>query len=105
MTHRRGRGAPARRELAHEETGSRFVPLAGAAYARGRLLLDVTAEQVRRAPHVAPDEHLAASTEVALYGHYGLSPAGDTDVDPRTGTTPRGGDEHRAHSLLPPAER
>jgi len=85
--------------------GTRFVPLASAAYSRGRLHVDVTLEQVRGAPRAAGGDHLGGAAEIELYRHYGLSPAGDTDVDPTTGTTPRTQDEPGDHSLLPPAER
>jgi len=86
-------------------TSARFAPLASASYSRGRLHVDVTVEQVHQAPPAAAAEHLDSATENRLYRHYGLSPAGDTNVDPRTGTTPRTQDEPGQHSLLPPAER
>jgi hypothetical protein len=84
---------------------ARFVPLASAAYYRGRLHVDVTLDQVRSAPRTAGGDHLGGATEIELYRHYGLSPAGDTDVDPTTRTTPRTQDEPGDHSLLPPLER
>ncbi|NAZ78007.1 hypothetical protein GTQ99_21730 [Kineococcus sp. T13] len=84
---------------------SRFVPLASATYSRGRLHLDVSAAQVRSAPPARGDEHLSSAAERQLYRHYGLSPAGDTDVDPASGTSDRTQDEPGGHSLLPPQER
>jgi hypothetical protein len=83
----------------------RFAPLASASYARGRLLLDVTLRQVARAPVTPDGEELDGHAETLLYTHYGLSPAGDTDVDPATGATPRTDAGTGDHSLLPPAER
>ncbi|WNB86696.1 hypothetical protein [Cellulomonas sp. ATA003] len=83
----------------------RFAPLASATYARGRLLLDVTRRQVADAPRVPGGDELDGGAEAVLYAHYGLSPAGDTDVDPVTGTTPRADADGSDHSLLPPAER
>lgn len=82
-----------------------FVPLASASYSRGRLHVNVSLEQVRHAPPADADDHLSSAAESRLYRHYGLSPAGDTDVDPDTGATPRTRDEPGQHTLLPPAER
>ncbi|GAA0291977.1 hypothetical protein [Kineococcus aurantiacus] len=97
---------PSEADGALPPAGERFVPLASAAYSRGRLHLDVTTGQVRTAPQVADgNDHLDGAAEVDLYRHYGLSPAGDTDVDPATGTTPRTHAEPGDHSLLPPVER
>ncbi len=83
----------------------RFAPLASASYTRGRLVLDVTRRQVVAAPVTADGEELDGASETRLYTHYGLSPAGDTDVDPASGTTPRAEADGGDHSLLPPAER
>jgi hypothetical protein len=83
----------------------RFAPLASASYGRGRLTLDVTLGQVVTAPVTPDGEELDGPAEVRLYAHYGLSPAGDTDVDPATGTTARAQGDAADHSLLPPAER
>lgn len=83
----------------------RFAPLASASYGRGRLVLDVTRRQVVKAPDIPAGEELDGSAETRLYSHYGLSPAGDTDVDPTTGTTPRAEADGGDHSLLPRAER
>lgn len=82
----------------------RFIPLASASYGKGRLTLNVTLDQVRSAPALGDDDHLDGPSETALYRHYGLSPAGDTDVDPRSGSTPRTEDEPGGHTLLPPGE-
>jgi len=98
------RTSPARSTSARS-TSVRFVPLASASYARGRLHVNVTLEQVRQAPPADADDHLSSAAENRLYRHYGLSPAGDTDVDPDTGGTPRTQDEPGQHTLLPPAER
>jgi len=83
----------------------RFAPLASASYSRSRLLLDVTLAQMVAAPVIPDGEEIDARAETALYHHYGLSPAGDTDVHPETGTTPRSEGDTGAHSLLPPPER
>lgn len=84
-----------------DDAGVTAAPLASASYARGLLTLDVTADQVVGSPRLEDADHLDAPAEVRLYRHYGLSPAGDTDVDPGTGSTVREGGS--AHSLLPPA--
>lgn len=83
----------------------RFVPLAGGSYARGRLTLDVTLDQVHGAPGPRGGDHLDRGAETTLYRHYGLSPAGDTDVDPRSGTTPRSEGRPGGHSLLPAVDQ
>ena len=90
----------------HDQTAAhRFAPLASASYARGRLHLDVTHQQVRDAPTDGDDdEHLDSEHEVGLYRHYGLSPAGDTDVDPDTASTARSRADDTNATLLPPAE-
>lgn len=82
----------------------RFIPLASASYSKGRVNLNVTLEQVHTAPVLGEGDHLDGPSETALYRHYGLSPAGDTDVDPRSGSTPRTEGEPGEHTLLPPAE-
>lgn len=97
-----GAGGP---ETAPGHDALRFTPLASASYTRGRLHLDVTYDQVLAAPPCGDDERLDAEEETRLYRHYGLSPAGDTDVDPSTGTSPRTAEDPGPHSLVPPAER
>ncbi|GAA2721561.1 hypothetical protein [Cellulomonas aerilata] len=99
-------GRPEWVTVSEESTGSvRFAPLASASYARGRLLLDVTRAQVLAAPVTSHGDDLDGRAETVLYTHYGLSPAGDTDVDPASRTTPRAESDSGEHSLLPPAER
>ncbi|MFB9377594.1 hypothetical protein ACFFKU_14015 [Kineococcus gynurae] len=99
------RSSDATDAAAVEDGPDRFIPLASASYARGRLHLDVTVQQVHEAPVLTSGDHLDGQAETALYLHYGLSPAGDTAVDPDSGRTPRTEDDLDAHSLLPPTER
>ncbi|GAA2027765.1 hypothetical protein [Pseudokineococcus marinus] len=97
-------GEPQPVEPAAGEDALRLAPLAGASYSRGHLHLDLTYEQVAAAPPAGDDGHLDAEHEVHLYRHYGLSPAGDTDVDPTTASTARSRADQRPPTLLPPAE-
>lgn len=95
------RAAEAREDL---DAAPRFVPLASAAYAHGRLHVDVTRGQVVAAPAADGDGHLNATHEVALYRYYGLSPSGDTAVDPQSASTARSQADDRPVSFAPPFE-
>ncbi|WP_299037827.1 hypothetical protein [uncultured Pseudokineococcus sp.] len=60
----------------------RLAPLADADVRDGRLHLAVTADRLLSAPAAEEVEHVSHADSVALYQHYGTSPAGDTDVTP-----------------------
>jgi len=59
-----------------------LAPLADAEVRDGRLHLAVTADRLASAPAAEDVDHVSHADSVALYHHYGLSPAGDTDVAP-----------------------
>ena len=63
-----------------------LAPLADADVRGGRLHLAVTTQRLLSAPAAEDVDHLSHDDSVALYRHYGTSPAGDTDVAPHPAT-------------------
>lgn len=86
------------------------VPLAGASLAGRVLSVDVSDAAIRAVPDagrraVGSEVGLTPEQETLLYRHYRLSPAGDTDVDPASGSTQRSRQAGVDHSLLPGSQR
>jgi hypothetical protein len=74
-------------------TRTSIVPVQSASFADGRLVLPVSRDAVRAAPHVGADGHLGPEDEARLRSHYGLGVTGTGEApwtSDGTGLVPAG---------------